>query len=396
MTRKFLISCGCLVLSIFISKAQDTLVLNDGTLIKSKVIEITESTLKYKKYSNLNGPIYTIDKNQVLSIHYENGEQESFKTQQQTQRQEQEHQAQYEEQKLIEVPIADNNRELIAKYNEPMLYKGKISKKPAKFVTAKFGITKESILSNEDVEISICRTISGTFDGEYAIQVKNKSNKNIYIDLGNCFAINPDGDFRAFYNGTVQKSVNEGNVKGGAINLGGVANVLGVGGAIGAIAGGVMLGSGSQNSLTTTYINERLVSIPPLGVSYVSVYNEVVVKRAGLFSSAEFEMLNNGEDFRISLYKLLKRGIVSKGEIHTFSEDNSPYKRDYIITYSKERNFVTYTKVQFSIFLHQILGYTSPTVSWDLDQFEKDMRKTISNYNHSMIIEDRDGWLPKN
>ena len=178
MTRKFLILCGCLVLSIFISKAQDTLVLNDGTLIKSKVIEITESSLKYKKYSNLNGPIYTIDKNQVLSIHYENGEQESFKTQQQTQRQEQEHQAQYEEQKLIEVPIADNNRELIAKYNEPMLYKGKISKEPAKFVTAKFGITKESILSNEDVEISICRTISGTFDGEYAIQVKNKSNKN--------------------------------------------------------------------------------------------------------------------------------------------------------------------------------------------------------------------------
>lgn len=389
MSNKIFALCGYLLLSVFVSKAQDTLVLNDGTLIKSKVLEITENSLKYKKYSNLNGPVYTVDKKQVLAVHYENGEQETFKAQEQ-----QPVQTQSEEQitqKEVEVPVADNNASLIAKYNEPVLYKGKDSKKPAKYVTYKYGITKESVLSNEDIEISIHWAKDpdqiNTYDGgNYGIKVKNKTNKNIYIDLGSCFAIESDGKFRSFYDGTTQKSVNNGNVNGGAVNLGGVASVLGIGGAVGTIASGVTLGKGSQNSLTTTYTNERFVCIPPQGENYVSVYKDIVVNSGrGLFSSETFELLTKGENFET--IEGLKRGVVSKKGVRTFSENDSPYKRDYIITYSKDSNFIPFTKIQFSVYLHHIIGVGMV--------YEDTIKKYISNYNDYMIIDGSDFLLKK-
>lgn len=58
--------------------AQDIIVQNNGNTILSKVIEIGSTEVKYKKFSNLNGPTYTIAKAEILVINYENGEKESF------------------------------------------------------------------------------------------------------------------------------------------------------------------------------------------------------------------------------------------------------------------------------------------------------------------------------
>lgn len=43
-----------------------------------KVIEVTESTVKYKKYTNLDGPVYSINKRELAVIIYANGESEVF------------------------------------------------------------------------------------------------------------------------------------------------------------------------------------------------------------------------------------------------------------------------------------------------------------------------------
>lgn len=58
--------------------AQDVIVKKDGTTIASKVLEITTNEVKYKKFSNLDGPIYNIAKSDIKVIKYENGEEESF------------------------------------------------------------------------------------------------------------------------------------------------------------------------------------------------------------------------------------------------------------------------------------------------------------------------------
>ena len=58
--------------------AQDVIVKKDGSTILSKVYEIGKKEIKYKKFSNLNGPIYNISIKEVLSVNYENGEKDLF------------------------------------------------------------------------------------------------------------------------------------------------------------------------------------------------------------------------------------------------------------------------------------------------------------------------------
>lgn len=57
-------------------KAQDIIIKNDKTEIKSKVTEITETTIKYKKWENMDGPLYSIAKSEVFMILYPNGQRE--------------------------------------------------------------------------------------------------------------------------------------------------------------------------------------------------------------------------------------------------------------------------------------------------------------------------------
>jgi len=58
--------------------SQDVIIKKDQTEIKSKIIEIAESTIKYKKWESLDGPTYNISKREVFLILYENGIKEYY------------------------------------------------------------------------------------------------------------------------------------------------------------------------------------------------------------------------------------------------------------------------------------------------------------------------------
>lgn len=62
----------------FSAGAQDIITKTTGVEIEAVVTEINSDTIKYRKFSNLDGPLYSIPTNQVLSIVFENGEKEVF------------------------------------------------------------------------------------------------------------------------------------------------------------------------------------------------------------------------------------------------------------------------------------------------------------------------------
>ncbi len=66
-----------LLCSVSVS-AQDVIVKKDGSTILSKVIEIGQEEIKYKKFDNLDGPIYTVQKSEIQSINYQNGAKDTF------------------------------------------------------------------------------------------------------------------------------------------------------------------------------------------------------------------------------------------------------------------------------------------------------------------------------
>ena len=53
--------------------SQDTIFKRNGEVIASKVLEINTAEIKFRKTSNLTGPVYSEARNEVLRIKFENG-----------------------------------------------------------------------------------------------------------------------------------------------------------------------------------------------------------------------------------------------------------------------------------------------------------------------------------
>ena len=75
--RLFIIAMLMICIAQF-GKAQDVINYQNGGQMQAKILEISETEIKFKKFSNLEGPVYTIGKNTVTSIMFENGETEVF------------------------------------------------------------------------------------------------------------------------------------------------------------------------------------------------------------------------------------------------------------------------------------------------------------------------------
>ncbi len=58
--------------------SQDVILKKDNTTVLSKVLEITSTEIKYKKWSNQDGPTYSINRSEVTRINYQNGEVDQF------------------------------------------------------------------------------------------------------------------------------------------------------------------------------------------------------------------------------------------------------------------------------------------------------------------------------
>ena len=77
MKRNLLLTV--LLLISYFGFSQDIIILREnGSEIKSKVIEINDTTIKYKKWGNIDGPLYNIKISLVSMIKYINGQQDRF------------------------------------------------------------------------------------------------------------------------------------------------------------------------------------------------------------------------------------------------------------------------------------------------------------------------------
>ena len=78
--KRILILTGCFIALTYVCFAQDVIITKDSKKINAKVTEVNVSDIKYKKFDNLDGPIYTILKSNIVSILYQNGQVEAFES----------------------------------------------------------------------------------------------------------------------------------------------------------------------------------------------------------------------------------------------------------------------------------------------------------------------------
>lgn len=356
--------------------AQDIIICRNGDEIQSKVLKISKTEVEYKKWTNQDGPAYTIEKAEVFMIKYQNGDKDVFKetpaaqpttTEQQT--------AQAEEQASNE-PImatpAANNAELIAEYNNDTpeyINELEPKNKPCDYEIGTLGILSSSVLSTEDIEIIFAGDVDNTLVyiygnsiGEtirykpyysdmrkYAIIIKNKTSRTIYIDKAACFGASSTGEIKKYFDSqeiTVTSGGNSGS--GASINLGSVADALGVGGAVGTLASGINVGGdkGKFSVVTNTYKDDRILVIPPK--SSVALSKDSYTKHP---SEKGYIITGSYEFFDIPDMSL------NRGELKTFTEENSPKSISYMITYSFDKELRNCFMVNFGVYLKSAFGY---------------------------------------
>lgn len=76
----YLLSSVFFIMTHISLPAQDTIRTTGNSIIEAKIIEITQNEVKYKKFTNQSGPLYTINKTEVVMIAYENGSFDEFYT----------------------------------------------------------------------------------------------------------------------------------------------------------------------------------------------------------------------------------------------------------------------------------------------------------------------------
>ena len=129
--------------------------------------------------------------------------------------------------------------------------------------------TKEGINSLVDIPKTAKIAIEMQINNDYTVDVfvYNLTNETMSIDRTQSFFLFPRSQ-TAYFDPTVKtQTVTSGNSSGATVNLGSVANAVGVGGVVGGILGGVNVGGSSSSATsTTTYVADApVVHIPPRG-----------------------------------------------------------------------------------------------------------------------------------
>ena len=351
----FALVCSC-------ASAQDLIVKKDGTVIQAKVTKIGTSEVEYKKWSNQDGPQYSIAVADILAINYMNGEKEMFENVsangnvKQSTAPEQQNATIPKEEEVVPSP---DNKELIDRYNNQEVHMRDADEKNknSKCLLPVYGITSSSVISDNNISLAFSPIFINSAGyvnekliqkfqclGGYSIKVLNKTDENIYIDLANSFKIDDKGNSEPYYSNKTY-TVNSSSSAGAGVNLGAVTSALGVGGAIGTLASGINVGGGKTGGTSVTETAERFMIIPPHGTITMPLRKQQNKKSFEDIPEAFGPTtLPTSLNIRINEYK----------DVCTEENTTSIHRR--IITYSTNPNFETFKKLNVGIYLRGALG----------------------------------------
>lgn len=289
----------------------------------------------------------------------------------------------------VEPEAAADNATRLALYNSPVLSLKKPKSESDKeklctdFLTV-WGVTSGSVLSDANLQIDFVMTMptgaSRKSIPQYKVKVTNKTARPIYIDLANSFKFNADGSAEPYFTNSVY-SEGGSSSRGVSLNMGSVAGALGVGGALGTLAGGVGIGAGAGKSASVSTAEQRILMIPPKGSvfmppmkyvdgssmreDYESLYIRTFPLGGALTTDGDMRRADANKGYVHMVDQpggiddaRLTRDVIkaSLGHIREFSETDTPKQLRRIVTYSTEPDFATYTCVEYTLYVRGVMG----------------------------------------
>ena len=267
----------------------------------------------------------------------------------------------------------------------------------------KYAFTQNSILENADLVANyyIVEYYTSQVGGDKIVDIKvqtdrrkakgwylrqglgmsltNKTNRVIFVDLGNSY-LSQAGVSKPYYTPSAT-TVTKGTSSGVGVNMGAVAGAMGVGGALGKLASGVNVGSGSSTETTHITYSQRIVSIPPR-------------------STVNLEPRQLTDDYchQVALYIMryiyndkqreFRGGIEGKtpelyyGELFDLPSNKSPQLSTFI-TYGYDENLSQSSNIMADLYISQLLVTNS-----DFDPYSMPLYfKTAAIYRKAFVKE---------
>lgn len=253
-------------------------------------------------------------------------------------------------QKMVYVGPDKNNQKVIRRYNRChyrltpaqtlLSHSGK-----SKDFTAIFGVKTNSLMSNDDVEINFLKKwvddpiYNDKENRVYFVEIKNKTSDTIFIDRSRCFRMDSDGSRYCYYDSLKRQDANS---------------------------------------------TKKMIVIPPHDKRNLTDYRWV--KHA---DGNYVEIVEYPEEFLWNLNAAgMYEGFVNYDEVKYFTEENSPYYRTFLIAYSKEADFATYSLATINFYIREIIGWRYSEVIRD-DIKEISRTRLTGEYKYSIT-----SWLP--
>ena len=317
----------------FIMKGQDVIVKNDGSTIISKVLEVTQEYVKYQKMSNLQGPIYTIKVEDIMSINYANGEVELYGGKKSSETSVK-NQLSDEDIYINDATICNfNDRSVRCEFTKPI--------KKIKWIYRLLNIHNQSRIGNKDGKLNFLIYQSKYDDSKayISVEIQNSSEEMMYVDLNNTSFRCIKSASTYYVNSSTTTSTS--SESGGSLNVGAITSALGIGGILGTLANGVNVGGGNTSGTSTTVYADRIIIIPPHSTHSLS---------PKLFYNMYLE-----EPYKTDF----KFGDIFKyNQPESLSE--SPW--EIVVSYSMESDLNTMRRYQAGIFISEEMSVSD---SWE-------------------------------
>ena len=402
---KKLIIFACSLMAGISASAQDVLITQEGDVKKVYDVEVGPSTVFYKEADKADAPTLRIKKADVIMIKRKDGTKydlgnnivQSSQSTAVAPIQQQNTVSQPASKASVNAASQKRNEELISYSNT---YTPEYVEKKggsAGLLYAIIGYGQDSQLVNDDIEI-ITKTgrlsypdgLKTKFDvlmGQNGINkltfseklvnwsipamqihVKNKTNKTIYIDLGNSFFMR-NGVAEAYYIPSSSSS-SQTDGSGVGVNLGAVA------GAVGTLASGIGVGSSKSNTTVNTTYSQRVIAIPPMSIK--SLDSQLLFK----------SQTCNG--FNIEYYPYSQVPFfafrssagpkLQNGEVLNYTRESSPFNWGCMISYSFAEDCSTTSSISFNYYMRSIIGF--PDSIWNGEDVR--LVKYIPDYAKAM------------
>lgn len=187
----------------------------------------------------------------------------------------------------------------------------------SKDLTAIFGVRTNSLMSNDDIEINFLKKriqnpiYNDKEDRVFFVVIKNKTNQTIYIDRSHCFRIDSDGSKYCYFD---------------------------------------------PENRVDRESRQRMIAIPPHGKKNLTDFRWVKNK-----TGAFVEIIEYPEEFLWSTDAAkMYEGYVHYGESKLFTEEDSPFYRSFLISYSKQEDFSTYSLAMVNFYMKEVIGMYYP------------------------------------